>query len=126
MMRTMGKTGEGTLGWLRERNRQRVLGALRERGPTSQADIARTTGLSRTTVSKLVGELKGSGLVDSLEVRRPASRGARGGRPSLQLALRESSKAVVGIDFGHSHVQVAVGDLAHNVLAERLCALDVN
>ena len=65
MMRTMGKTGEGTLAWLRERNRQRVLGALRERGPTSQADIARATGLSRTTVSKLVGELKVSGVVDS-------------------------------------------------------------
>ena len=91
-MRTMGKTGEGTLAWLRERNRQRVLGALRERGPTSQADIARATGLSRTTVSKLVGELKVSGVVDSLEVRRPASRGVRGGRPSLQLALRESTK----------------------------------
>src|SRR4029077_10422818 len=78
----VGKTGEGTLGGLRERNRQRVLGALRERGPTSQADIARTTGLSRTTVSKLVGELKGSGLVDSLEVRRSGSRGVRGGRPA--------------------------------------------
>lgn len=122
----VGKTGEGTLAWLRERNRQRVLGALRERGPTSQADIARATGLSRTTVSKLVGELKVSGLVDSLEVRRSASRGVRGGRPSLQLALRESTKTVVAIDFGHSHVQVAVGDLAHNVIAERFCNLDVN
>ena len=125
-MRAMGKQGEGTLGWLRERNRQRVLGALRERGHTSQADIARVTGLSRTTVSKVVGELKRAGLVDSLEVKRSDSHRVRGGRPSLQLALRESSTAVLGIDFGHSHVQVAVGDVAHNVLAERLCDLDVN
>jgi predicted NBD/HSP70 family sugar kinase len=33
---------------------------------------------------------------------------------------------VVGIDFGHSHIQAAVADLAHNVLAERACDLDVN
>jgi predicted NBD/HSP70 family sugar kinase len=126
MMRRMGKQGDGTLGWLRERNRQSVLGALREQGRTSQADIARATGLSRTTVSKLVAELKGTGLVDVLAVRPSVPRGAHGGRPSVHLALKDLSSAVVGIDFGHSHVQVAVGDAAHNVLAERLCDLDVN
>lgn len=125
-MRTMGSKGDGTLGWLRERNRQRVLGALREQGRTSQADIARSTGLSRTTVSKVVAELKGTGLVDVLAERPSDLRATRGGRPSVHLALRDSSSAVVGIDFGHSHVQVAVGDMAHNVLAERLCDLDVN
>ena len=125
MVRTM-KKGDGTLGWLRERNRQRVLGALREQGRTSQADIARSTGLSRTTVSKVVAELKGTGLVDVLAERPSDLRATRGGRPSVHLALRDSSSAVVGIDFGHSHIQVAVGDMAHNVLAERLCDLDVN
>ena len=122
----MGGKGDGTLGWLRERNRQRVLGALREQGRTSQADIARSTGLSRTTVSKVVAELKGTGLVDVLAERPSDLRATRGGRPSVHLALRDSSSAVVGIDFGHSHIQVAVGDMAHNVLAERLCDLDVN
>ena len=53
----MAKNGEGTLGWLRERNRRRVLGVLRERGRISQADIARATGLSRTTVHTLVPEV---------------------------------------------------------------------
>jgi predicted NBD/HSP70 family sugar kinase len=123
----MAKKGDGTLAWLRERNRERVIGALREQGRTSQADIARVTGLSRTTVSKLVAELKGSGLVGELEVGAPDPRGGHhGGRPPVQLTLRDSSKAVVGIDFGHSHVQVAVADLAHNVLAERIRYLDVN
>ena len=126
-MRTMGKMGDGTLGWLRERNRQRVIEALREQGHTSQADIARTTGLSRTTVSNLVAELKDSGLIGEFEAAAgPEVRGVHGGCPSVQLALRASSKAVVGIDFGHSHVQVAVADIAHNLLAERVCDLDVN
>ena len=67
----MAKNGEGTLGWLRERNRNRVLGALRERGRISQADIARLTGLSRTTVHTLVSELKSSGLVHEVETSAP-------------------------------------------------------
>ena len=126
MVWTMGQKGDGTLGWLRERNRARVLGALREQGRTSQAEIARATGLSRTTVSKLVAELKETGLVEVLQVQGSDASSSHGGRPSVRLALRDVSTAVVGVDFGHSHVQVAVGDVAHNVLAERRCDLDVN
>src|SRR5713226_402194 len=119
----MSKKGEGSLSWLRDRNRQRVLDVLRIRGRTSQADIARATGLSRTTVHTLIGELKEEGMV--LEVDgRPAGSGS--GRPAVQLVLQMTSRAVLGIDFGHSHVQVAVADLAHNVLAERHRDLDVN
>lgn len=119
----MPKNGEGTLGWLRDRNRERVVGVLRERGRISQADIARVTGLSRTTVHTLVSELKDSGMAQEVEARVPDG---RGGRPAVLLVLRDSSLAVVGIDFGHSHVQVAVADLVHNLLAERRCDLDVN
>lgn len=115
--------GDGSLAWLRERNRERVVGVLRTLGRTSQADIARTTGLSRTTVSTLVAELKDSGLVFEVDGRAP---GQRGGRPGVQLVLEDSSKVVVGIDFGHSHVQVAVADLTHNVRSERMCELDVD
>jgi predicted NBD/HSP70 family sugar kinase len=119
----VAKHGEGTLGWLRGRNRERVLGALRERGRISQADIARMTGLSRTTVHTLVSELKDAGVLREVEAGVPDF---RGGRPSVLLMLRESSLAVVGIDFGHSHVGVAVADIGHNVLAERRCDLDVS
>ena len=122
-MRAMSKNGEGSLAWLRERNRGRVIGVLRERGRISQADIARVTGLSRTTVHTLVTELKDSGIVHEVETSAPD---VRGGRPAVQLMLRDSSLAVVGIDFGHSHVQVAVADVAHDVLAERRCDLDVS
>src|SRR5260370_16182663 len=59
---TNNKKGDGTPGWLRERNRERVIAVLRTLGRTSQADIARSTGLSRTTVSPLVPELKDAGL----------------------------------------------------------------
>src|ERR1700730_4054665 len=100
----MSKNGEGTLGWLRERNRNRVLGALRERGRISQADIARVTGLSRTTVHTLVSELKNTGLVHEVENSAPD---IRGGRPAVQLMLRDSSLAGGGIGLGASHAQGA-------------------
>ena len=115
--------GDGSLAWLRERNRERVVGVLRTLGRTSQADIARATGLSRTTVSTLVADLKEGGVVFEVDARAPDG---RGGRPGVQLVLQDSSKAVAGIDFGHSHVQVAVAGLTHDVLAERSCDMDVN
>src|SRR5207248_2856194 len=119
----MSKKGDGTLAWLRDRNRQRVVGVLRERGRLSQAEIARVTGLSRTTVHSLVAELKGWAMVQEVDAVQPD---ARGDRPAIQLVLRDASQAVLGIDFGHSHVQVAIADMARNVRAERRCDLDVN
>ena len=47
---------------LREGNRKRVIDALRERGVASRAELARITGLSRSTVSTIVADLLDSGL----------------------------------------------------------------
>jgi len=119
----MDRYGDGTLGWLRDRNRRRVIGVLKEQGRASQAEIARATGLSRTTVSTLIAEMKDAGLVSDVGAQSGI---VRAGRPGVQLVLQNPARAVVGIDFGHSHVQVAIADLAHNVLGERRCDLDVN
>jgi predicted NBD/HSP70 family sugar kinase/biotin operon repressor len=119
----MAKEGDGTLAWLRQRNRQRVVELLRTQGQISQAEIARATGLSRTTVSTLIAELRGSGLVSDVDAKKTYP---RGGRPGVRLVLNNPTQFVGGIDFGHSHVQVAVADLAHNVLGQRSLDLDVN
>src|SRR5437899_8478913 len=95
--RTNNKKGDGTLGWLRERNRERVIAVLRTLGPTSQADIARSTGLSRTTVSTLVAGLREAGLLFEVDAKAPD---VRGGPPGVQLVLEHSSTAVVGTDVG--------------------------
>ena len=77
----------GSLEALRHRNRQRVVGALARTGLASRADLARSTGLSRTTVSSLVGELLATGLVverEDLPGPSPTARGrppARAARP---------------------------------------------
>src|SRR2546422_11059675 len=110
------KNGDGTLAWLRDRNRQRVMEILRMHGQISQADIARATGLSRTTVSTLIAELKEAGLVADVGTR---SAHAPGGGPGVQLVLRNPAHVVVGIDFGHSHLASAVADPRPNVLPGR-------
>src|SRR5258707_14612411 len=104
----MSKKGDGSLSWLRDRNRQRVLDVLRIRGRTSQADIARATGLSRTTIHTLIGELKEEEMVVEVD-GRPA--GAGSGRPPLQLVLQKTPRRGLGIAFWHSHGQVAVAEV---------------
>jgi predicted NBD/HSP70 family sugar kinase len=102
-----------------------VIEALGQHGVASRADIARATGLSRTTVSSLVGDLKGAGLL----VERAAEGDGHDqgvGRPPVLLSFDRSAGAVVGIDFGHSHIGVVVGDLSHTVLAELWRDVDVD
>ena len=115
----------GSLESLRRLNRLRVIRALRDEGQISRADIARRTGLSRSTVSSLVADLQADGLV----VERPepgSAYGAQGGRPPILLSFDASAGAAVGVDFGHSHLRVAVSDLASTILAERTRPLDTD
>src|SRR5437763_1095444 len=115
----------GSLESLRERNRLRVIDALRRRGAVSRAEIARQTGLSRSTVSSLVADLQASGLVVEREIDF-APRGTQGGRPPVLLALDGAAGALLGIDFGHRHVRVAVSDLSYTVLAEARLELEID
>lgn len=107
----------GSLGSLRESNRERVIRALQELGVASRADIARHTGLSRSTVSSLVADLERTGLIRDREGDGRAAPG--GGRPPSLIALDPSAGLAVGIDLGKRHLAVAVADLSHEVLAER-------
>lgn len=114
----------GSTASLRTANQHRVLDVLRrhtaERTPVAegrltQAEMARMTGLAPATVSSIVRELAAVGLV----VTEPGS-----GRRGTSVQLAPSAGAVAGIDFGHSHVSVAVGDLTGQILAEDRRPLD--
>jgi predicted NBD/HSP70 family sugar kinase len=115
----------GSLSSLRELNRLRVLETVRERGSVSRAEISRQTGLARSTVSSLVGDLHRAGLiVESTNGRDPAS--SRGGRPPVLLKLNPGAGAVLGIHFDHGFVRVALAELDHRILAEEGRELDVD
>jgi predicted NBD/HSP70 family sugar kinase/biotin operon repressor len=111
---------------LRERNRRELLDTLRRKGSASRAELARLTGLSRSTVSTLVADLQSTGLVVEHEGPASGSRGTQQGRPPTLLTLDRSAGLVLGIDFGHETVHVAIADLSRTILAERVRALDVD
>src|SRR6476620_7826519 len=106
------RTG-GSLESLRERNRLRVVDALRASGAVSRADIARSTGLSRSTVSSLVADLQAAGLVREGEQLEGIAHGGQGGRPPVLLTLDTAAGALPGVD----HVRAAVASLSYVGLA---------
>ena len=124
---TSGDAAHGSLEALRERNRLRVVDTLRTSGTATRSELARLTGLSRTTVASLVSDLQMRGLV----VEQPRGGNSRGasagrGRPAGVLALDSTVGAAIGVDFGHRYVRVALADLSSTVLAEDVVELDVD
>ncbi|MEU1804695.1 ROK family transcriptional regulator [Streptomyces sp. NPDC019937] len=109
----------GSQSSLHRANLERVVRAVRMAGSLTQAEIARSTGLSAATVSNIVRELKDGGTVEVT----PTS---AGGRRARSVSLSGDAGIVVGVDFGHTHLRVAVGNLAHQVLAEEAEPLDVD
>jgi predicted NBD/HSP70 family sugar kinase/biotin operon repressor len=115
----------GALERLRDAHRRAITGLLASDGPMSRADLARGTGLSRTTISSLVSDLIGTGhVVESADRGRPHKGGS--GRPPHLVALSTPHGVVAGVDIGHGHIRVAVADRAGVVRAEECATLDVD
>ncbi|MFC6285482.1 ROK family protein [Nocardioides sp. GCM10027113] len=101
----------GSTSSLRAANQRRVVEVLQrseDRRPVSQADIARATRLAPATVSNIVRELSGAGMVETTVV---------GGRRGTMVRIAREAGYVAGIDFGHRHLRVAVGDLSGEIHA---------
>lgn len=79
---------------VRRHNRTLVLQTLLDAGPRSRADLARETGITRVTMSDLVGDLLGEGLLRELGLRT----GPGPGKPSMQVDIDRRSSLIVGID----------------------------
>ncbi|MCC2592096.1 ROK family protein [Tessaracoccus sp. OS52] len=99
---------------LRERNLSLVFRqVLACAEPPSRADVAALTGLTRSTVSRLVDELLGSGMLQELE----ALGTGRAGRPALPLVANGGTMHALGLELNVSHMAVFVMDLDGTVLA---------
>jgi predicted NBD/HSP70 family sugar kinase len=87
---------------LRNRNQQRVVDALVQLGPTTQADLARRTGLSTATISNIVAKM----VTDSRVSVAPITQHGR--RAALVSLLSESRTVAAGIGFGRRHLRVVL------------------
>jgi predicted NBD/HSP70 family sugar kinase len=79
----------------RRHHRTVLLQHLFRIGAASRADLARTSGLTRVTVSDLVGEMLAEGLVE--ELGAPAE--ARVGKPPTMVGMAVDSSHIVALDL---------------------------
>lgn len=79
----------------RVHNERLVLRTLYDLGPISRAEVARLTGLTRTTVSGVVASLLDDGVV------REVGRGpSTGGKAPVLVEVDDDARLVVGLDLG--------------------------
>jgi predicted NBD/HSP70 family sugar kinase len=97
----------------RNHNRSLVLQSLYRDGRASRADLARGTGLTRVTISDLVGELIAEGLVVELGQRDDA----RPGKPAVLLDMDRGATQIVAVDLSeHTAFRGAVLDIDGRIL----------
>ncbi|MEV0069991.1 ROK family transcriptional regulator [Amycolatopsis sp. NPDC050768] len=97
---------------LRRHNRAALLSSLYLRGPVSRLELVAESGLSPATVTNVVAELIGDGVV-----AEAGSVESDGGRPRTLLRVRPEYGQVVGVDVGETHVRAGLFDCALGTLA---------
>jgi predicted NBD/HSP70 family sugar kinase len=101
----------------RQINRNLVFNLVRTRQPLSRADLARISGLQRSTVSLIVEDLiKERWILEGSTGRPP-----RGRRPTF-LELNHQ-RAVIALDIHPTQTTVAVTDLGGKIVAQNVVAL---
>ncbi len=104
----------------KEHNTALVLKTIYQSENISRAEIARTTRLTRTTVSDIVGELIAAGLVQEIGVGAAAN----GGKPPIQVQLSENSRQLICVDLSNDQFRGALTDLRGNFLYEESVSLE--
>lgn len=119
--RALRPTGKVLPEHARAHNRSLVLAHLFHIGHASRADIARSTGLTRVTVSGLVAALIAEGLVEELGVRVEG----KVGKPATLVGMRTEAFQIVAVDLtDDTHLLGAVMTLVGAVVDRRSVALE--
>jgi predicted NBD/HSP70 family sugar kinase len=101
----------------RQINRNLVFNLIRTRQPISRADLARVSGLQRSTISLIVEDL----IRDRWVLEGATGRLPRGRRPTF-LELNHH-RAVISVDIHPAQTTVAVTDLGGRIVAQQVVNL---
>jgi predicted NBD/HSP70 family sugar kinase len=114
-----GVEAPGSATSLRVANQRRVLATLLVQGARTltQTDLTRETGLAAGTVSSIVRELAALDIVTTV----PGS-----GRRGTTVRLGRGAGLAAGIDFGHRHLAVVLGDMSGQVIGETRERIDAS
>lgn len=99
---------------LRAYNERLIVGAIRQSGALSKADVARATGLSAQAASVIVNRL----LAEKVLVKRPKVRGQIG-QPQTPIALNPAGAYAVGVKIGRRSVEAVLVDFLGAPVARR-------
>jgi predicted NBD/HSP70 family sugar kinase len=109
----------------RRHHRALLLQLLFRYGPASRADLARSSGLTRVTVSDVVGNLVAEGLVTEQRGGPAAPVQGRVGKPPVLVQLAEEARQIVAVDLSADGVvSGALLNLSGDVQERRSRPLD--
>lgn len=95
---------------VRKFNTAVVLNTIRQHAPLSRAEVAKFTGLNRSTVSQIINTL-----LDRKLVQETTLQVDRIGRPGLLLELNPSGGFAIGIEIGVNFLSLVATDFLANV-----------
>src|ERR1043166_355898 len=101
---------------VRDINRRIVLNLIRTRQPISRADLARVSGLQRSTISLIVEDLVNEHWV----LEGPTGRLPRGRRPTF-LRLNDD-RVIIGVDIRPTQITVALADVNGKFASQEVMA----
>ena len=97
---------------IRKSNLSAIVRALHVDGPLSRSELGARTGLTRSAIRVLIGELAGTGLVE--ETSGPLL--GMPGRPSTLVRLRSDRAVVLALEIAVDYLSAAVVGLGGSVL----------
>src|SRR6266496_6282872 len=99
---------------VRDFNRRIVLNLIRTRQPISRADLARASGLQRSTISLIVEQL----IEENWVLEGPTGRLPRGRRPTF-LRLNDD-RVIIGVDIRPTQTTVALADANGRFISQEM------
>src|SRR5215211_3125034 len=105
----------GNQGFLRQQNLSGLMHHLYENAPVSRADLAKLTGLNKTTVSSLINELIKNQFVSEIGAGLPTKIGRR----SVLLDINPARGCIISGEIGVDFISVICTDFAAEIIWKR-------
>jgi len=105
---------------VRDINRRVVLNLIRTRQPVSRADLARASGLQRSTISLIVEQL----IQENWVIEGPTGRLPRGRRPTYLRLNNE--RVIIGVDVRPTQTTVILSDVNGSFTAQEILVTSPN
>ncbi|WP_211747226.1 ROK family transcriptional regulator [Paenibacillus sp. Marseille-Q4541] len=102
--------------FLKQQNRLTVFQIIKKEQPVSRASIAKRTGMSATTISRIISEFIEERLVQETEEQTSTGRG----RKSTLVRLRDHAILSIGVELDQSQVLVGIVDVLGHIVC-RCC-----